>query len=176
MNLVEKPAEEFRHIVRISGTDVDGKKKIPYGLSKIRGIGIRIGEIVCSLAGLDANKKVGYLTEEEANKLDDVVSKFQEQKVPPWIFNRRKEYVTGKNLHAIGSDLVISLRDDLNRLKKIRSYRGIRHELGLPVRGQRTRTSFRTGTTIGVSRKKIAEAAKAAEKAEKEKKKEAKEK
>lgn len=165
--------EEFRYIVRIGGTDVDGKKKIPYGLSKIRGIGIRTGEIICSLAGIDANKKVGYLTEEEANKLDDAVSKFQEQEVPPWIFNRRKEYTTGKNLHVIGSDLVMSLREDLNRLKKIRSYRGIRHELGLPVRGQRTRTSFRTGTTMGVSRKKAIEAAKAAEK---EKKKEAKEK
>lgn len=172
--MAEKPAEEFRYIVRIGGTDIDGKKKIPYGLSKIRGIGIRIGEIICSLVGIDANKKVGYLTEEEANKLDEAVSKFQEQTVPPWIFNRIKDYTTGKNLHVIGSDLVISLRDDLNRLKKIRSYRGIRHELGLPVRGQRTRTSFRTGTTMGVSRKKAIEAAKAAEKEEKEKKKEAK--
>ena len=75
--MAEKSAEEFRHIVRIGGTDIDGKKKIPYGLSKIRGIGVRIGEIVCSLAGIDANKKVGYLTEEESNKLDEVVSKFQ---------------------------------------------------------------------------------------------------
>jgi small subunit ribosomal protein S13 len=51
----------------------------------------------------------------------------------------------------------MALREDLNRLRKTRSYRGIRHELGLPVRGQRTKSSFRTGRTIGVSRKKAKE-------------------
>lgn len=160
--------EEFRYIVRIAGTDLDGKHSIPYGLSKIRGIGVRTGEAICVLAGINVNKKVGYLSEEEAEKLTEVVENFREQDVPAWLFNRRADLVSGKNAHVISADLIMSLREDINLMKKVRSYKGVRHELGLPVRGQRTRTSFRTGTSVGVSRKKVAEAAKAAAKAEKE--------
>lgn len=160
--------EEFRYLVRVTGTDIDGKKRVSYGLSKIRGIGVRTGEVICSLAGIDHTKKIGNLTDGEISKLSEAVENFQEQKIPQWIFNRQRDCVLGGDQHLISSDLVMSLRDDLNLLKKIRSYRGIRHELGLPVRGQRTRTSFRTGTTVGVSRQKMAEAAAAAAKAEKE--------
>ncbi|MDP6459896.1 MAG: 30S ribosomal protein S13, partial [Candidatus Hydrothermarchaeota archaeon] len=78
--------------------------------------------------------------------------------LPAWLLNRRKDYASGKDIHVTGSELAISLREDLNRLKKIRSYRGIRHERGLPVRGQRTRTSFRRGASVGVTRKKIVQA------------------
>ena len=84
--------------------------------------------------------------------------------MPVWLLNRRKDYSTGKDLHVTGSDLVISLRNDLNRLRKIRSYRGIRHEQGLPVRGQRTRTSFRKGASVGVTHKKIIQSQKEAKK------------
>ena len=145
---------EFKYIVRIAGVDIDGNKKIPYGLEKIRGIGVRTGEIICKIAGIDPKKKVGYLTDEEVEKLDEIINNFDKLDVPSWFFNRRKDYVTGKNRHIIGSDLMMSLREDIMRLRKIRSYRGIRHELGLPVRGQRTRTSFRRGATVGVQRKK----------------------
>lgn len=146
--------EEYRYIVRITGTDIDGAKKIPYGLSKIKGIGLRTGEIICYLTGIDPKKKVGYLTDEEVKKLDKAVASLGKLNIPTWLLNRRKDIATGKDFHVIGSDLAMALREDLNRLRKIRSYRGIRHELGLPVRGQRTRTSFRKGITIGVTRRK----------------------
>lgn len=146
--------EEYRYIVRIAGTDVEGDKKIPYGLSKIRGIGLRTGEIICYLTGIDPKKKIGYLSDGEIKKLDKAVSSLDKLNVPKWLLNRRKDLATGKDFHVIGSELAMALREDLNRLRKIRSYRGIRHELGLPVRGQRTRTSFRKGTTIGVTRRK----------------------
>ncbi len=150
----EKAEGEFKYLVRIGGTDIEGNKKIPVGLALIKGIGVRTGEVICRLAGVDPEKRIGYLSDEEVEKLDSIVSNFQEQKVPSWLFNRRKDYETGRDMHVIGSDLAIALREDLNRLRKIRSYRGIRHELGLPVRGQRTRTSFRRGITVGVSKKK----------------------
>lgn len=169
---VVKPDKDYQYIVRIGGTDLNGSKKIPYGLSKIKGIGVRIGEVICKIASIDKNKKVGYLTEEEADRLDKAVVDFKSQKVPSWLFNRRRDYTTGKDTHVVGSELAMSLRDDLNIMKKIRSYKGIRHELGLPVRGQRTRTSFRTGITIGVSKQKIEAAAKAARAEEEKKKKE----
>jgi small subunit ribosomal protein S13 len=152
---------EFQYIVRIAGTDVDGSKKVPVGLSEVRGIGVRTGEIICSLTGISSQKRIGTLSEEEVARLSEVVETFQDQKVPLWTFNRRNDPTTGKNLHRIGSDLAMSLREDINIMKKIKSYRGIRHDLGLPVRGQRTRTSFRRGMTVGVTRKKTAAAASA---------------
>jgi len=152
--------EEFRYIVRIGGTDIDGKKKIRYGLTSIRGIGDRISGIVCRTAKVDLNKKAGHLSDEEAERLEEAVKQFHKNKIPAWMLNRQKDPSSGKNRHNITSDLMMSLREDLNRLKKIRSYRGIRHERGLPVRGQRTKSSFRHGATVGVSRKKIAQAKK----------------
>jgi small subunit ribosomal protein S13 len=150
----EKKDDDFRYLVRIANTDIDGNKKVPVGLSSIKGIGTRVGGVICSLSGVDPNKKMGYLTEKETEKLDDIAKAFHTQKVPTWLFNRRKDYDTGKDRHILGSDLIMSLREDINRLRKIRSYRGIRHEQGLPARGQRTRTSFRKGATVGVRRKK----------------------
>ena len=63
-----------------------------------------------------------------------------------------KDYVTGEDIHLIESDLDMTLRDDLNRMKKTRSYKGRRHEVGLPVRGQRTKSTFRKSATVGVRR------------------------
>jgi small subunit ribosomal protein S13 len=70
------------------------------------------------------------------------------------MFNRRKDYATNEDKHVIESDLMIIKQEDINRLKRIRCYRGIRHELGLPCRGQRTKSTFRRGQTVGVSRRK----------------------
>lgn len=60
---------------------------------------------------------------------------------------------SGEDIHYIGTEVEITLKEDLNRLKKVRSYRGVRHENNLPVRGQRTRSNGRTGMTVGVQRK-----------------------
>lgn len=156
--MVEKE-EEFKHLVRVAGTDLDGNKKVPYGLSKIVGIGLRTGEVICQIAGVDPNKKIGYLSDAEAEKLGEFAGNLQEHELPSWLFNRRRDIDTGKDLHVIGSDIAMSLRDDINRVKKIKSYKGVRHILGLPVRGQRTRTGFRAGATVGVSKKKAREIA-----------------
>ena len=150
--------EDFKYIVRIATTDIDGNKKVPIGISRIRGIGMRTGAILCSLMGVDPAKKIGYLTHEEVKVLNEAANSLDKKGLPAWLLNRRKDYASGKDIHVTGSELAISLREDLNRLKKIRSYRGIRHERGLPVRGQRTRTSFRRGASVGVTRKKIVQA------------------
>lgn len=159
--------EEFRHIVRVVGSDLDGKKRVDNGLTKIKGIGLRMAGVICKIAGVKKDKKVGHLTEKESETLSKTIEALQEKGVPSWMYNRKRDYRTGKDTHVIGSDLMMVLRDDLNRLRKIRSYRGIRHERGLPVRGQRTRTGFRGGTTVGVSRKKMRDTQRAAKRAEK---------
>ncbi len=163
-----KEGKEFRYLVRVVGTDIEGKMLVPYGLSRIPGFGIRTGYALCRLAGIDPRKRIGHLTEEESEKLDSIAEKFHEQQLPSWVLNRRGDLLSGMNMHMVGSDLVMSVREDINLMKKIKSYKGVRHILGLPVRGQRTRTSFRTGMTVGVSRKVKEEAAKAAAKEERE--------
>jgi len=111
--------------------------------------------------GIGKDVKLGSLTEEEIAKIEENIATLN-KKMPAWMVNRQKDYATGENLHLTGSDLEISQREDITRHKRIKSYKGIRHILGLPVRGQRTRTSFRSGSAIGVSRKKTAQAAAAA--------------
>ncbi|MFQ6136453.1 MAG: 30S ribosomal protein S13 [Candidatus Hydrothermarchaeales archaeon] len=149
--------EEFKYLVRVAGNDLDGNKKAMYAVTKIKGIGRRLGRIACELAGIDPHKKAGYLSDKEAKDLEKVIENFSEQNTPSWLLNRKRDYNSGKDMHLITSELLMSLREDVNRLKKIRSYRGIRHERGLPVRGQRTKSSFRKGTTVGVSRRKMAQ-------------------
>ncbi|HNT73065.1 MAG TPA: 30S ribosomal protein S13, partial [Methanothrix sp.] len=61
---------------------------------------------------------------------------------------------TGEDRHVMGTDLVMALREEMDIIRKTRSYRGIRHERGLRVRGQKTRSTGRRGATVGVSRKK----------------------
>jgi small subunit ribosomal protein S13 len=145
---------EFKGIVRIFGTDLDGEKNVALALTGIRGIGTMMARGIVHTIGVDPTEKLGNLTDEKVAEIENVVKNPQEYNVPAWMLNRRRDYTTGEDLHLVGADLIMSLREDLNRLRKIRSYRGIRHELGLPVRGQKTKSSFRTGRSIGVSRKK----------------------
>jgi len=73
---------------------------------------------------------------------------------PNWAINRQADYETGEDQHIVSTDLDIVLKDDINRLKMIRCYRGVRHESGHKVRGQRTRSNGRKGLTLGVSKNK----------------------
>lgn len=68
--------------------------------------------------------------------------------------NRQKDIIDGKYQQLTSSNLDSKLREDLERLKKIRAHRGMRHYWGLRVRGQHTKTTGRRGRTVGVSKKK----------------------
>ncbi len=151
----------FRQLVRVSGIVLDGNKEVYRVLPKIRGIGQNTAQAMMHIMGIDKEIKLGSLTEEEITKIEENILTLNKN-IPSWMTNRQNDYVTGENLHLTGSELEISQREDITRQKRIKSYKGVRHILGLPVRGQRTRTSFRTGSAIGVSRKKSAQAAAAA--------------
>ena len=70
------------------------------------------------------------------------------------MLNRQKDFEVGKNKHLVGSDLDLRKEFDIKRLKKIKSYRGLRHLVGLPMRGQRTRSHFRKNRSKGAGIKK----------------------
>jgi small subunit ribosomal protein S13 len=71
--------------------------------------------------------------------------------------NRQKDFFSGETTHVTGSDLEESRRHDINRMKMISSYKGVRHERGQKVRGQRTKSTGRTEGTIGVNIEEIRE-------------------
>ncbi len=145
---------EFKGIVRIFGTDLKGERNVDLALTGIKGIGMMMARAIAHIIEVNPQEKLGNLSDEKIEQIETVLNNPQDHGLPSWMLNRRRDYVTGGDIHLVGADLIISLREDLNRLRKIRSYRGIRHELGLPVRGQRTKSTFRTGRTLGVSRKK----------------------
>jgi small subunit ribosomal protein S13 len=147
---------DFKYIVRIANTDLDGTKSVILALQGVKGIGKRIAPVVADHAGVPRQEKIGKLADAQIEGLvksvDDIAAY-----VPNWAVNHPFDWESGQDLHLIGSNVDILLRDDINRLKKIRSYRGLRHELGQKVRGQRTRSNGRTGLTVGVSRIKAVE-------------------
>ena len=144
---------DFKYIVRIANTDLDGKYHVIPAIARVKGLGIRTAAIVARQAGIDPYKKIGNATDDEVTALATAVDSIQGA-LPVWMLNRRMDIDTGEDLHLLTTDLDQKKRDDYNRLGKIRSYRGIRLQDGNKVRGQRSRSNGRTGLTLGVSRKK----------------------
>jgi small subunit ribosomal protein S13 len=148
--------DNFRHIVRIANSDLRGNKPLNVALTRVRGIGYMYANMICNILEIDKTQKVGYLTQSQIEKIQDVVLNPDKYNVPDWMRNRRKDIVEGKDKHLVGPDLKFTQDNDIKRLKKIKSYRGYRHAWGLPVRGQRTKSNFRKnkGKAIGVKRRK----------------------
>jgi len=148
------PEESYKHIVRIAGVDVEGDLLLPLGIAKIKGVGYNLALTLIRRLELDPNLRVGFLSEEDVKNIEDAITNPAKYGVPSWMLNRRKDYLTGKDLHLIGADLIYAAREDIEREMRIRSWRGIRHSLGLKVRGQRTHTTGRLGPTVGVMKRR----------------------
>ncbi|KAF5419075.1 MAG: small subunit ribosomal protein S13 [Candidatus Methanocomedens sp.] len=144
--------DEIKHIVRIANTDLEGKKSVQYSLTGIKGINRRIARIISDRSNVDPTATIGYLEDEKIDSLKKTIEEI-ESILPTWMLNRRKDLLTGDDKHILATEVLLTKREDLNTLKKTRSYRGVRHERGHKVRGQRTRSSGRKGLTVGVKRK-----------------------
>ncbi|MCI4324226.1 MAG: 30S ribosomal protein S13, partial [Thermoplasmata archaeon] len=157
----EKPVStnpNFRYIVRVVGTDLDGRRPTVLALTKIRGIGIRMAEVACRSAGVPPRVLIGDLEEPAVEGLEAVLQALPE-KVPIWMTNHPIDWATGVTRHLVDAELETARRDDVNVLRMIRSYKGVRHERGQKVRGQRTRSNGRTGMAAGVLKKTAKEQA-----------------
>ncbi|MGB9714135.1 MAG: 30S ribosomal protein S13 [Candidatus Bathyarchaeales archaeon] len=148
-------SREFRHILRIIDTDVDGTLKASYALTKIKGINFNLANAILKKAGIDPDIRVGFLTESEVEKIEEIIKEPSRYELPGWLFNRKKDLETGKDTHLISADLVLRTKMDIERMKEIKSWRGYRHAYGLKVRGQRTKTTGRAGKALGVKKKAI---------------------
>ena len=128
------PTSEFQHILRIQNTNVKGKDKVMYAITAIKGIGRRFSNLVLKLAEVDLNKRAGELSEAEINKVNDILADPTQYGVPKWFLNRQSDPVEGTASQLIANQVDSKLRDDTERLKKIRAHRGLRHYWGLKVR------------------------------------------
>ncbi|CAD8043291.1 unnamed protein product [Paramecium primaurelia] len=154
MSLVLEKADSFRHIIRILNTNVEGKQRLAYGIRSIKGIGRRFAIQICKVLRLDLTKRAGELTDDEAHKITEVIKSPEAYNIPRWFLNRQRDFKDGKNYQVTTNELETKLREDLERMKKIKCNRGLRHHWGLRVRGQHTKTTGRGGQTLGVERKK----------------------
>merc|ERR1719231_1889440 len=139
MSLNIRDAGDFHHILRILGTNVDGKQNVMYAMCMVKGVGRRFSNIVCKKADVDMKKRAGELTQKEMDDLVNVIQNPLEYKIPQWMLNRRKDFKDGKTSQLSSNQID----------KKIRNHRGLRHYWGLRVRGQHTKTTGRRGKTVG---------------------------
>lgn len=162
-------SQNYKHLIRVANVDLPGDRQIRWALTNIKGIGIDFADALCLVVGIPKAAKAGYLTGQQIEKLNAAAMNPAAAGIPGWLFNRRKDPETGNDHHVVGGTLSFIRDNDIKRMKKIRSYRGVRHGKGLPVRGQRTRSNFRRnkGKVVGVAKKKAAAAA--AEKKEEKK-------
>ena len=148
--------EELRYFVRIGQTDLDGTKSVERSLTDLNGIGRRTARIISEKADIDRTATFGALDDDAIERVVDLVEGF-ETEVPGWMTNHRNDFFDGETTHKTGNDLEITRRQDINRMKMIDSYKGMRHKRGQKVRGQRTQSTGRTEGTIGVNVEAIKE-------------------
>jgi len=153
-SLVIQNPNDFVHILRMQNTNINGKQKAPFALRIIKGLGRRFTILVMKIAQIDLNKRAGELTEADVEKISDIIAKPKEYGIPMWFLNRQRCLKDGSNSQLISNMIDTRLREDLERMKKARQHRGLRHYLGVKVRGQKTKSSGRTGKTLGVTKKK----------------------
>jgi small subunit ribosomal protein S13 len=151
----------FRYIVRLANSDLDGTRPVALALTGVSGVGLRLAEVACRIANVPSAELLGNLPENVTDGIEATLNALSTN-VPAWMVNHPHEPVLGESPHYIGPDLETRRRDDVNVMKMVRSYRGVRHERGQKVRGQRTRSNGRTGMAAGVLKKAAKEAAAAA--------------
>ncbi len=156
MSLSTRP-RNFREKVffRKLRSQVDGNAKVEYGLTQIRGIGKRFAQAIVMVTEINPDIRIGAISEKDLNRIEEVILNPIPNGIPAWMVNRKKDLVTGENLHIIGNKLELSVRRDIDRMKRIRSYKGVRHHRGLKVRGQKTKSTGRHGLVVGVMRKNL---------------------
>ena len=124
-------------MLRLVGVDLPVDKRIEVALTYIYGIGPQVSQIILGKAGIDVNTRAKNLTAVEVTKLQKILEEYK-----------------------VEGDLRKEIRENVQRLKRIGSYRGSRHAAGLPTHGQRTRTNARTlrgkRKTIGAMKKEDA--------------------
>ncbi|MCW4016235.1 MAG: 30S ribosomal protein S13 [Candidatus Bathyarchaeota archaeon] len=148
-------SREFQHIIRFAGADIEGTQPVTYALTNIKGVGIKLANAIIEKTGISPETRMGFLSSADIEKIEDAITNPVKHGIPVWLLNRRKDLDTGQDIHLLGTDLIVQTKNDIEQMKKIRSWKGFRHSYGLKVRGQRTKSTGREGKAMGVKRKQV---------------------
>ncbi|MCK4282595.1 MAG: 30S ribosomal protein S13, partial [Candidatus Lokiarchaeota archaeon] len=133
----------FKEIIRILRTNIDGTLPIRFGLVKIKGVGLRFSQAVLRIANIDPTIRIGLISEKDIKRIEEIIEDPIKNGIPNWMVNRQKDLRTGEYLHITGPRLELTVKRDIERMRRLRSWKGYRHGFGLKVRGQRTRSTGR---------------------------------
>ena len=148
----------IKKMVRIMATDVNGNTSVINAMRKVKGVSFMFSNSICINTKINPRAKIGSLPDSDVKTLEEAINN---PSSPAWMLNRRKDPESGTNKHLTGTKIALTRRDDINTMRRIRSYKGVRHQQGQPVRGQRTRSTFRTSKkAVGVIKKNLKQAAK----------------
>jgi len=139
------------------GTSIEGTRLVENALTMIKGVGKRMAQAVVKIAKIDPNTRLGMLSDDQIQLLENIIKDPVKYGIPTWMLNRQMDIVTGENKHLSGTQVDLMVKLDIDRMKRTKSWKGIRHQLNLKVRGQRTRCTGRKGLTVGYYRKKKAQ-------------------
>ena len=123
--------QEYRYILRIMGTDVQGTLKTVYAVAQVKGLSAALANAVLKKAGVNPDLRVGFITESDISKIEDVIKDPVKYGIPSWMFNRRKDADSGKDQHVLSAELALKIKTDIDGAKEIRSWRGYRHAYSL---------------------------------------------
>ena len=149
----EAKAETRKGVIRLCGVDVTGNIPVKTALMKVKGVSFSLGGAICNELqkfGINGGMLVESLNEEQIETIEKAVANPAGIGVKSFLLNRR-----GREGSLFGSELFINVRQDISREKELKSYRGWRHMLNQKVRGQHTRSTGRSGATVGVSKKAL---------------------
>ncbi len=147
-------ATNFRHLVRIFSNDLPGDEVIALALTRIKGISRRTSISLLRAVGIPENTRVGFLTNDQVERIEEALADPLAAGLPEWMLNRRLDPETGETTMLLESELLLQRKTDIDRMIRKRTWRGVRHSRGLKVRGQRTKSTGRKSGSLGVSRKK----------------------
>ena len=144
----------FRYLVRVKSTDIKGDLPVHLGLTQISGVNRRLAQVIIKILDIPSDTRVGTLTDTTIKEIEGIISNPAAHGIPNYMLNRQRDRDSGGDMHITEAQLVLTNKQDIERYIRMRSRRGIRHQYNLKVRGQRTRTHGKKGTTVGVSKKK----------------------
>jgi len=151
--------EGVRGILRIAGKDVDGGLAVRDAISRVKGIGstlaVSLSRVIEEQLKLDASAPIGSLTDQQIEQIEELMKHPGKYGVPAFLLNRQRDDDTGAASHLVMNELAFASRQDIQKEKEMKTWIGWRHSIGQKVRGQRNRTTGRSGMTVGVMKKAL---------------------
>jgi small subunit ribosomal protein S13 len=103
---------EFKNLVRMIGTSIDGDRLVQNGLNQIKGVGARLAQAIIKIMKIDPKTRMGMLTDAQIEEIEKMIKSPAKYGIPNWMLNRQKDISTGENRHISGTDIDLVLKLD----------------------------------------------------------------